>query len=144
MSGLLDQLAFRFFKLFAQYESVLKANGFFQADRSGSVIVDWDKFANQVIGKDFIGELGDLAPAAMYILDHPPKRQIVDENRVVWADVPSIDKSVQMLFGHISRVRNNLFHGAKFNGSWFDPKRSEDLLTHSLSILEHFRAKAGL
>lgn len=144
MNAHLDQLAFRFFKLFARYESTLKEHGFFQADRSGNVIVDWDSFANQVIAKGFKDELGALAPAAEYILDKPPKRQVVDGGQVVWADVPATDKSVQMLFSHISRVRNNLFHGAKFNGTWFDPERSEILLTHSLAILEHFRAKAGV
>lgn len=144
MSANLDSLAFRFFKLFAQYEFTLKERCYFQADRSGNVIVDWNRFANQEIGMHFMDELGALRLAAEYILDQPPKRQVVEEGRVVWADVPTTDKSVQALFGHISRVRNNLFHGAKFNGTWFDPKRSELLLTHSLSILEHFRAKAGV
>ena len=70
----LDLLAFRFFKLFAQYEFTLKENGFFHADRSGNVIVDWDSFANKVIGKSFKDDLGDLASAAEYILDQPPNR----------------------------------------------------------------------
>ena len=69
---------------------------------------------------------------------------MVEGGRVVWVDVPATDKSVQILFGHISRVRNNLFHGAKFNGTWFDPTRSETLLTNSLSVLERFRQKAGV
>jgi len=144
MNAHLDQLTFRFFKLFAQYESTLKERNFFQADKSGNVIVDWDKFANEIIGKDFKAELGSLVPAAEYILNQPPKRQVVDGKKVVWADVPATDKSVQILFSHICRVRNNLFHGAKFNGTWFDPTRSELLLAHSLSILEHFREKAGV
>ncbi len=140
----LDLLAFRFFKLFAQYEFTLKENGFFHADRSGNVIVDWDSIANKVIGKSFKDDLGDLASAAESLLDQPPKRQMVEGGRVVWVDVPATDKSVQILFGHISRVRNNLFHGAKFNGTWFDPTRSETLLTNSLSVLERFRQKAGV
>jgi len=144
MTAHLDQLAFHFFKLFAQYESTLKEKGFFQADKSGNVVVDWDRFANEVIGKGFEDELGELAPAAEYILDFPPKRQVVESGLVVWADVPATEKSVQILFGHISRVRNNLFHGAKFNGSWFDPDRSELLLTHSLSVLNKFRGKIGV
>lgn len=144
MTAHLDQLAFHFFKLFAQYESTLKEQGFFQADKSGNVIVDWDRFSNEVVGKGFKAELGELAPAAEYILDFPPKRQIVDNGKVVWADVPATEKSVQILFSHICRVRNNLFHGAKFNGSWFDPDRSELLLTHSLSILNKLRGRVGV
>lgn len=144
MSVDLDQLAFSFFKLFAQYESTLKENGFFQADKSGNVFVDWDRFANEVVGKNFKAELGALALSAEYILDQPPKKQVADGGKIVWADVPATDKSVQILFGHICRVRNNLFHGAKFNGTWFDPERSKALLTHALAVLEYFRKKAGV
>lgn len=140
----LDQLAFEFFKLFAQYESTLKERGFFREDRSGNILVDWDRFANEVIGRNFKTDLGVDTPAADYILDQPPKRQVVKEGRIVWAEVPSTDKSVQILFSHICRVRNNLFHGAKFNGTWFSPERSEALLKHSLTVLEHYRGRAGL
>lgn len=144
MTTHLDQLAFNFFKLFAQYESALKEQGFFQADRSGNVIVDWDRFSNEVIGKDFKAQLGELAAAADYILNLPPKRQVVFEGKVVWANVPAAEKSVQILFSHICRVRNNLFHGAKFNGSWFDPDRSELLLANSIAILSKLKGRAGL
>jgi hypothetical protein len=144
MSGDLDQLAFSFFKLFAQYESTLKERGYFQADKSGNVFVDWDRFANEVVGKNFKAELGALALSAEYILDQPPMKQVADGGKIVWADVSATDKSVQILFGHICRVRNNLFHGAKFNGTWFDPERSKALLTHALAVLEYFRKKAGV
>ena len=96
------------------------------------------------MGNNFRVELAQSVHAADYILDQPPKKQIADNGKVVWADVPATEKSVQILFGHICRVRNNLFHGAKFNGTWFDPVRSEELLTHSLAVLEHFRTKAGV
>ncbi len=144
MSTYLDQLAFQFFKLFAQYESTLKERGLFKSDRLGNISVDWDRFANEIVGNNFRVELAQSVHAADYILDQPPKKQIADNGKVVWADVPATEKSVQILFGHICRVRNNLFHGAKFNGTWFDPVRSEELLTHSLAVLEHFRTKAGV
>lgn len=35
----------------------------------------------------------------------------------------------------ICRVRNNLFHGGKFNGRWFEPQRSEELMRYALIIL---------
>lgn len=140
----LDQLAFKFFKLFAQYESSLKERGFFRADGSGNVNVDWDRFANEVVGKDFKSKLGHLRAASDYILNEPPMKQVVEQSKIVWADVPNTDQSVQALFGHICRIRNNLFHGAKFNASWFDPERSNTLLRHGLDLLEHYRAKVGL
>jgi hypothetical protein len=68
-------------------------------------------------------------------------KQVVDErNKIIWKEVPNEDHSVQALFSHICRTRNNLFHGAKFNESWFDPERSNSLLRKSLAILEHYRS----
>jgi hypothetical protein len=144
MNNQLDQLAFSFFKLFTQYESSLKEKGFFVSGGK-KVIVDWDRFANEVIGNNFIDDLGDKAEFANYILSKPPKRQNVNENgNIVWQVVSNENKSVQSLFGHISRVRNNLYHGAKFNDSWFDPDRSKRLLESSLEILERFKEKIML
>jgi hypothetical protein len=141
----LDNLAFRFFKLFAQYESSLKSEKYFQTNNSGKILVDWDRFANERIGSDFIEELGEKAGAATYILDHPPKKQVVgDQGLIEWQEVPNNDRSVQMLFGHISRIRNNLYHGAKFNGTWFDPDRSYQLLKNGLVILEFFKGRTNI
>ena len=106
MSKQLDQLAFSFFKLFAQYESNLKEKGFFQANGK-KINVDWDRFANEVIGNSFLEDLGDKAQYAEFILSEPPKRQVAN-------------------------------HGAKFNGTWFDPQRSKDLIEASVIILRHY------
>ncbi len=140
----LDKLAFRFFKLFAQYESTMKERDFFNVNKHGQIFVDWDRFANEIAGGNFRDYLGKHASAADYILQYPPKKQAVNtEGKIIWEEVPNNDKSVQMLFGHICRVRNNLFHGAKFNGTWFDPKRSKLLLENSLLVLEHYRTWLG-
>ncbi len=145
MDEQLDGLAFRFFKLFARYESELKTQGFFAVSKSGTIVVDWDRFANERVGPNFLADLGVNSGAARYILDHPPKKQAVDEHgQIVWAAVSNKDQSVQALFGHLSRIRNNLFHGAKFNGTWFDPERSQSLLGHGLRVLEQFQHRAGL
>lgn len=141
----LDQMAFSFFKLFAHYESELKQQGYFQVNNGGKIIVDWDKFVNEQIGKDFLKRLGQDHNAALYILSHPPKKQVVDSHGdIVWAEVPNNECSVQTLFGHISRIRNNLYHGAKFNGTWFDPERSNQLLKCALVVLEAFKKDAGV
>jgi hypothetical protein len=144
MNQHLDELAFDFFKLFAQYESSLKERGFF-IERRGQIIVDWDRFVNEEIGADFLEQLGDNRDSAVYILENPPKKQTTNEtNKIIWAPVPNTERSVQILFGHISRVRNNLFHGAKFNGTWFDPERSNELLTQGLIVLRAFKHKAHI
>ena len=137
----LDNLAFQFFKLFAQYESTMKERGLFQKDGRGRVRADWERFAKEVVGPNYRDELGDIAD---YILQNPPMKQAVNEDdKVIWESVPSDDQSVQALFGHIHRMRNNLFHGAKFNGTWFDPDRSKLLLENGLAILNHYRPWLG-
>ena len=145
MEEKLDSLAFKFFKLFAQYESSLKSENYFQTNGSGKILVDWDRFANERIGSGYLDELGDKAEAAHYILEQPPKKQVVGSGgQIEWQEVPNTEKSVQILFGHISRIRNNLYHGAKFNGTWFDPERSYELLKYGLVILEHFKGNANV
>lgn len=134
----IDNLAFDFFKLFAQYEYFLKKQGFFQSIR-GKIIVDWDCYANKIVGKNFMDLLGEDKISAEYILREPPKSQVVENEMIVWKSVNNEEVNVQALFGHIGRVRNNLFHGGKFNGTWFDPKRSALLLKNSLIVLERFR-----
>ena len=139
MENKLDQLALKFFKLYAQYEFFLKENKYFE-ERRGTIIVDWDRFVNQQIGPDFLDKMGDLRPSAEYILENPPKKQVVNENGVIiWSDVPNNERSVQVLFGHISRIRNNLFHGAKFNGTWFSPERNLKLISDGVIVLECFK-----
>lgn len=135
----LDKLAFSFFKLFARFESTLKERDYFRIERSSRIAVDWDRFANEIVGENYIEDLGDKAGSARYILSEPPMRQAVnEEGKIVWLDVKSNDQSPQALIGHICRIRNNLYHGAKFNGTWFDPVRSEKLLRHGLNILVHY------
>lgn len=139
MDEKLDILAFEFFKLFAKYESYLKEQGYFEVSRRQQINVQWDRFANQVIGKGFLEELRENSASAECILKNPPKQQAVNgEGKIVWKDVPNNENSVQILFGHICRVRNNLYHGAKYNGTWFDPQRSLELLENSLVVLKAF------
>ena len=139
MENTLDELALKFFKLYAQYEFHLKENGFFVETR-GKILVDWDRFVNQRIGSTFIEQMEDKSESAEYILNSPPKKQIVNaQNQVVWDDVSNTERSVQILFGHIARIRNNLFHGAKFNGTWFSPDRNILLIKNGIIVLETFK-----
>ena len=136
----LDELACKFFKLFTQYESSLKEIGYFRSDRHNQPEADWDKFANEKIGSDFLQKLENKSELAMYILENPPMRQVVENGQIVWQEVSNNEKSVQVLFGHIRRIRNNLHHGAKFNATWFDPERSQKRISNALAILTHFKS----
>lgn len=135
----LDRLAFRFFKLFARFEFTMKERGYFRTGQNGAIHAEWDRFANEVVGANFHSDLGEDGDAADYILDCPPMKQVVRSGRVVWVEVSNEDRSVQALFAHVRRMRNNLFHGAKFNETWFDPRRNRDLLRCGLRILQRYQ-----
>jgi len=136
MSTELDSLAFRFFKVFAQCEYALKAMGYGRSGAGGVAEADWDRFANEVGKVLFVSESPEIVAARTYLLDHPPKRQVWIDGAVAWEIVTNGEKSPQVLFGHIRRVRNNLYHGGKFHGTWIDPDRSRELISKSLSLLE--------
>lgn len=139
----LDQIAFRFFKLFAQFEYALKAMGYGAAGKSGQAEPAWDRFANEIGAQIMTVGDGPVVAARRYILEQPPKRQIWTDGAVQWEGVPNDDRSVQALFGHLRRVRNNLYHGGKFNGRWIDPDRSRELIASSLVILDALVEREG-
>jgi hypothetical protein len=132
----IDRLAFEFFKTFARFEYALKATGF-HAGNGRKAETNWDAFAkslNWLFEKQHEGELGE---AVRYILEQPPKVQMVNAaGELEWADVPETGPIARQLLLYVRRVRNNLFHGGKFNGHWFAPERSEPLMRHSLTVLQ--------
>lgn len=136
MSAELDQLAFRFFKLFAQYEYALKVMGYGRAVKRNVAEADWDRFAKEIGVFLIKDESRPVVAARRYLFEMPPKRQVWIDGRVAWEVVPNKERSAQILFALIRRVRNNLYHGGKFNGRWIDPDRSEDLISKSLPLLE--------
>ena len=131
----LDQLAFEFFKIFAQYEYALKRTGYTRF-RNGKIFLDWDRYAREK--GQLVWELRhknqNLLNAIEYLLKEPPKKQILIEGKLCWKDA-SRGKTVDDLFAHVRRVRNNLFHGGKFGGEWLAPDRSRELINNSLIIL---------
>jgi hypothetical protein len=128
----LDQLAIELFQKFARIEYALKATGFHKGE--GDAKPDWDKFASSV--SDVLEKDTAIAAAIEYMGKKPPKKQVIRNQLLEWGDpTPNTNKTREVI-KCVRRVRNNLFHGGKFNNHWFAPERSEKLLSHSLSILE--------
>lgn len=135
MSDDLDKLAFAFFKLFAKYEYALKAIGYGLAGRKQAAEADWDRFSTEV-GIRLLSVIDeDVKAAVQYIFEKPPKRQVWINNAVNWEVVPNDERSAQILFSHIRRARNNLYHGGKFGSTWIDPDRSQELLKSGIVVL---------
>jgi hypothetical protein len=144
MEEALNQLAGDMFRTFARFEYALKAAGFHEGD--GAAKADWRAFAESVSGLFDNPADPRLKEAVEYVLRHPPKKQIIEEGALVWGEVaPDTDLQADLVLQYVRRVRNNLFHGGKFNGQWFEPERSELLLRHCLTILHACRnASAGV
>lgn len=127
----LDRLAIDLFVKFARVEYSLKAAGFHMGD--GDAKPDWDALAAEISGK--LESYPTLTDAVTYISKHPPKKQVIVKNVLSWDEQQTAPSNTQELLMYVRRVRNNLFHGGKFNGKWLNPERNKDLLSHTLCIL---------
>lgn len=131
----LDELCFSFFREFARCEYCLKATGFRKPGRDA--MADWGAFSVEVRHLLDAPSSEPLTSAVAYYLAHPPRKQVIEGGVLAWDPVlPDHASQAELVLRLIGRVRNNLFHGGKFNDRFFDPQRSEDLLNHGLEILE--------
>jgi hypothetical protein len=121
--------------LVARFEYALKAAGYLTRN-DGKADPNWDRLA-AVIGEELLAsEDPEFRAACSYIMEHPPKKQMVREGQLIWEEnEQGKQPAARLLFTHIRQVRNNLFHGGKFNAQWFEPVRSKDLIEASLTIL---------
>lgn len=132
----LDALAFEFFREFARCEYCLKVVGLREPNRRDPT-ADWGAFASEIRPTLEGPHAAKLQASVQYYIDHPPKKQIQQADGLLgWSDVlPDHKHQAELILRLVCRVRNNLFHGGKFNGHWFEPQLSEDLLSHALVIL---------
>ncbi len=131
----LDRLSYDFFYLFSRTEYSLKACGLNNGD--GSAEANWRGFAEEVESLIRNPSSQKLVNAVDLIMTNPPKKQIIENGLIKWIPAtPSTQLFADELFIYIRRVRNNLFHGGKFNGHWFAPERSKNLMQSSIIILE--------
>lgn len=130
-------LILEFFVAFSRFEFALKAENFVLGqDR---INADWDRFVGSILFDS--DATPELKSAVDYILQHPPKVQGIQQNHIVWNDRVFSQNvaDVLKLRYHISDIRNNLFHGGKFNGT-FEPENSRNyqLVSGALVILNNW------
>lgn len=130
----LHDLAFEFFKVFSRFEYALKAAGFHKGE--GPAEANWDNFATAIDPHLSQVAPGVVKDAIEFLLAQPPKKQFIGTTGLEWRSVPANQGSpAKDLFTYVRRVRNNLFHGGKFNEHWFAPERSEKLLMASIVVM---------
>lgn len=127
-----------FWIVFARFEYALKREGYAYGDQ-GSVWAHWDRLAAELNGTWNAGRTAELQAAADYFNSHPPRKQVFQNNMLEWADsvVPNHEPELKRLLIYVRRVRNNLFHGGKFNAGFVAaPERDTALITNSLIVLD--------
>lgn len=131
----IDALGFDFFREFARGEYCMKVVGLRLPNRKDPT-ADWRAFAAELNDLLSNPSPGEVANAVEYYLNNPPKKQVLRDGLLDWDSVePNHASQTELILLLVCRVRNNLFHGGKFNGEWFAPERSDHLLRHGISIL---------
>lgn len=129
-------LLLEFFVTFARFEFALKDAGFFTGDIQ-RVSPDWTRFGRS-LDLNTARLHSECAAAIDYFSLHPPWRQVVAGDGLGWDSAvgfTTLERMDQVL-DLVRRVRNNLFHGGKFNDDGHsDPGRNELLLRSGLAIL---------
>jgi hypothetical protein len=140
-----------FFLTFSRFEYALKNSGFFvrHPDRPNgppAAEADWDTFSVS-LRTVFISSISDqLLQASHYLLESPPNKQVIINGALAW-ETPTRDTAVtdiEYLIRAIKIVRNNLFHGGKYNmGLHETTERTEMLLRSALVVLHSCLALAS-
>ena len=138
----LDEVtAFEFFRDFSYCEYALKRAGLYRRDRNDAQ-PNWKCFAESAPVRRVLDNPVDtgLKEAIEYILEHPPKKQVIENGDLVWRDrKPGATRRSDQLLELVRRVRNNLFHGEKLHmllgGSDGDPDRDKKLLKAGRQVL---------
>ncbi|GEM50767.1 hypothetical protein EB1_05570 [Empedobacter brevis NBRC 14943 = ATCC 43319] len=128
-----------FFISFSRFEYALKASDFINGN--DRITRNWDAYVVSISSIFDPTKNEILQESVNYLIENPPKIQAINENGIIWSD-RNLDQStpiVNKLRLHISDVRNNLFHGGKFNGT-FSPENSRNykLLQSCLIILNEW------
>ncbi len=137
-----QQLVFEFMITYARFECALKAtNDFVRTDDKQVAYANWVGYSKSISYKFNKNRTQELSEAAGYLLDNPPKMQVLVGYYTEWTDriIPDHFSDCAKLFWHISDVRNNLLHGGKFNGN-YQPETSRNfrLIKSSLIVLNEF------
>jgi len=132
------KLAAVFFIQFARFEYAMKKSGYL-VKNCDYAKPNWKGLFNEEIIKKAFEDLsqGKLKTAVEFYLENPPEQQIVkDNNELGFKTVIENGCTAHKLSTYVTRVRNNLFHGAKCDPQNEDDlKRDKALIQHGLVIL---------
>jgi len=137
------ELLLDFFLTFSRFECALKNSGFFvkhseQPDGPPPAEADWDTFALSLRTVFDPSKSGELQDGCRYLLESPPNKQVIVNGAPAW-ETPTRHPALsdfEFLIRAVRIVRNNLFHGGKFNIELHETnERTAKLLRSTLAVL---------
>jgi hypothetical protein len=137
------ELIHRFFIVFSRFECALKASYATTCNNNNNNIVHacWDAFLASMTNYDSVKKTESINNAIDYLTKYPPKIQTLQDHQLGWKEKPfdSNHTLIENLSWSIRRIRNNLFHGGKFNSNYENGvSRNHILLENAIVILEHW------
>lgn len=130
------ELAIRFFLVFSRFDYALKRAEF---TKDNSADACWDKFCSKYRKEFSLMYSTDNVLTGSYLLEQPPKKQILVDNQLGWRLTQPSVHVMDNLSVYTRRVRNNLFHGEKFRMILeSNSGRNIQLVEGSLAVIEVF------
>lgn len=131
-------LLLQFVSAFSRFEYSLKRSGYLKAGKKAEA--DWDTYANGLRGRFSTVGQRTFQDAVKFLINDPPKTQIVSESGLGWSSTPMGDGELyeRYVLRLVSTVRNNLFHGGKYphpHGPIVDIARNKRLLEAGVTVL---------
>lgn len=129
-------LVLSFFGAFAHAEFDLKRAGLIKRGKEDAS-ADWDAFARSIRGK-FKREQSDAFKAAWkLLLSSPPRKQVARAGVLSLKQESRPERTLDEEYGLllVRRIRNNLFHGAKFLIGGNQSARDRDLVAAAHAVL---------
>lgn len=125
-----------FFFYFARFEYALKRAGF--GTETDDAQPDWDAFARKHSTLVTTDNEPGFQEAVAYLRGSPPKKQVATSTGLEWTDDDFHGQfDLPRVLVLVRRVRNNLFHGGKFqSGLAAEVSRDTKLLDASLAVME--------
>ncbi|KQT30911.1 hypothetical protein ASG22_19645 [Chryseobacterium sp. Leaf405] len=131
-----QHLIYNFFLIFSRFECALKESGYHNRSET-KLQPDWDGFIISIRENfnPFTNQI--LEEAVNYLKNNPPKVQIFSDGNLEWK--PRVGDINQPLINKLSLsirdVRNNLFHGGKFNGNYKEDESRNYILLKSVIVV---------
>jgi hypothetical protein len=133
------QLAWHFFVFFSRFEYALKRHPKYLNAKKTVAEADWESFATDHAARFEANGTQELIAAVEYFRTSPPKKQIQVNQKLGWSEPIRFDEDgylLPWLLRVVRIVRNNLFHGGKFQGFRVsEPSRDQTLILNAIIIL---------